>query len=335
MNAPKNNFKTIIIAVLVVLLAVNTVQLFQVKEELEHLRNDYVSMYNTINNRVSNVENTLHRQTNEIREILNEQEALFASTNVDVAYQDRKLTVTINAVPKELKNNETLWASVMIGNETFTQQFDASGKAVISLEPHTTSFVPTIQIKSPAGIKQQVLDEISTIEFMSANVEVFWNDALAKDFNLGHMLEFYLYPWKGTLPFTAEEIADIYLIVSNTGPRGMSEPIPEAKEAYIAKPIDGVYNTLETALPQGERVNVVMMDDASGSKALIYYADLTEFVDRADDIEYEVHLVVETVYGLTYSNAGYEPLASFCFDKDGGHQSAHSPLLVPMFTTTE
>ena len=147
MNAPRKNFKTIIIALLVVLLAVNTVQLVQVKNELHHLRNDYMSMYNTINNRVTNVQNTLTRQTNEIHEILDEQESLFASTGVDVSYQDRKLSVTVSAVPKELKSSETLWATLSINSgETITQQFDASGKAVIPLEPTVTSFVPTVQI---------------------------------------------------------------------------------------------------------------------------------------------------------------------------------------------
>ena len=336
MNAPKSNSKTIIIALLVVLLAVNTVQLVQVKNELRYLRNDYASMYNTINNRVNNVQNTLNHQTNEIREILDEQEALFASTDVDVSYQDRKLTVTISAVPKELKSNETLWASLAVNGETITQQFDASGKAVIPLEPTAASFVPTVQIKSPTGVKQQVLDEVSTMEFLSADVYAFWNDMETKNFEQGHILEFYLASRNDTLPFTSEEIADIYLIVSNTGPRGMTgtEPIPEAKEAYIARPINGVYDTLDTMLPEGERIEVTMQEDSS-SKALMYYADLTAFFDRRDNIEYDVHLVVETVHGLTYSTAGYEPLASFCFDKNSGHQSAGSPLLVPMFTVNE
>ena len=336
MNAPKSNFKTIIIALLVVLLAVNTVQLVQVKNELRYLRNDYVSMYNTINNRVNNVQNTLNHQTNEIREILDEQDALFASADVDVSYQDRKLTVTISAIPKELKSNETLWASLAVNGKTITQQFDASGKAVIPLEATAASFVPTVQIKSPTGVKQQVLDEVSTMEFLSADVYAFWNDMETKNFEQGHILEFYLASRNDTLPFTSEEIADIYLIVSNTGPRGMTgtEPIPEAKEAYIARPINGVYDTLDTVLPEGERVEVTMQEDSS-SKALMYYADLTAFFDRRDNIEYDVHLVVETVHGLTYSTAGYEPLASFCFDKNSGHQSAGSPLLVPMFTVNE
>ena len=337
MNAPRKNFKTIIIALLVVLLAVNTVQLVQVKNELHHLRNDYMSMYNTINNRVTNVQNTLTRQTNEIREILDEQESLFASTGVDVSYQDRKLSVTVSAVPKELKSSETLWASLSVNGETIAQQFDASGKAVIPLEPTVTSFVPTVQIKSPAGVKQQVLDEVSTIEFMSADVYVFWNDMETKNFEQGHILEFYLAPRKDVMPFTSEEIEDIYLIVSNTGPRGMTgtEPIPEAKEAYIARPIDGVYGTLDTILPEGERVEVIMQEDSSNSKALMYYADLTTFFERKDNIEYDIHLIVETVYGLTYSTAGYEPLASFGFNKNSGHQSANAPLLVPMFTENE
>ena len=272
MNAPKSNFKTIIIALLVVLLAVNTVQLVQVKNELRYLRNDYVSMYNTINNRVNNVQNTLNHQTNEIREILDEQEALFASADVNVSYQDRKLTVTITAVPKELKSNETLWASLAVNGETITQQFDASGKAVIPLEPTAASFVPTVQIKSPTGVKQQVLDEVSTMEFMSADVYAFWNDMETKNFEQGHILEFYLAPVKDVLPFTAEEIADIYLIVSNTGPRGMTGTAPIAEEAYIARPINGVYGTLDTVLPEGERVEVVMQEDSSNSKALMYYS---------------------------------------------------------------
>ena len=336
MNAPRNNFKTIIIALLVVLLAVNTVQLVQVKDELRHLRNDYMSMYNTINNRVTNVQNTLTRQTNEIREILDEQESLFASTGVDVSYQDRKLSVTVSAVPKELKSNETLWASLSVNGETITQQFDVSGKAVIPLEPTVTSFVPTVQIKSPAGVKQQVLDEVSTIEFMSADVYVFWNDMETKNFEQGHILEFYLAPRKDVMPFTSEEIEDIYLIVSNTGPRGMTgtEPIP-VKEAYSVAPIDSIYGTLDTVLPEGERVEVIMQEDSSDNKALMYYADLTAFFDRRDNIEYDVHLIVETVYGLTYSTAGYKPLADFCFDENSGHQSAGSPLLVPMFTENE
>ena len=114
-----------------------------------------------------------------------------------------------------------------------------------------------------------------------------------------------------------------------------TEPIPEAKEAYIARPINGVYGTLDTILPKGERVEVIMQEDSSNSKALMYYADLTTFFERKDNIEYDVHLVVETVYGLTYSTAGYEPLADFCFDENSGHQSAGSPLLVPIFTENE
>ena len=138
------------------------------------------------------------------------------------------------------------------------------------------------------------------------------------------------------MPFTSEEIEDIFLIVSNTGPRGMTgtEPVP-VKEAYRVAPIDSIYGTLDTILPKGERVEVIMQEDSSNSKALMYYADLTTFFERKDNIEYDVHLVVETVYGLTYSTAGYEPLADFCFDENSGHQSAGSPLLVPMFTENE
>lgn len=332
---PPMDKSKIIIVLLIVLLVLNTVQLVQIKDELETLRHETNNMYNNIYNRVGNVENALYRQTNEMREILNEQEALFASSGVDVTYQDKKLIVAISAVPKELKSNETVWVSIAAGEETFTQQLDANGQAIIMLEPTVQSFTPTLQIKSPTGIKQQVLDEVSTIEFMSAYIEVFWNDALAEHYNLGHVLEFYLYPWNDTLPFAADEIYDIYLIVSNNGVRGAGSVDREAPEAAMARPVDGISGTLDTVLPEGERVEVVMMEDSSNSKALIYYADLTEFIDRADDIEYDVHLVVETVFGLTYSNAGYEPLASFCFDKDGGHQSANNPLLAPTFTAVE
>lgn len=315
--------------VLSVLLIINTIQLVQIKNEISHLRNDYSSTYNTLSNRITNIERSMYNQTNEIRDILTEQEALFATTDVQVAYQNKKLAVTVHAVPKALKNGESIWASIAVGNKTVTQQLDQNGYTTITLEPTVASFVPSLQIKSSTGMQQQVLDEISTASYIYADVYAFWNDASTEEFNfnLGRVLEFHLQPYQDTLPFTIEEIADIYLIVHDAGTiRGKI-----AKEA-AAIPIDKASLSFITMVPDGERVEVVAQEN-KGNKVFAYYADLSEFTERADEIDYEVHLVVETTYGLTYSTVESEPIATFWSDKSTLHQSANAPVLSPIFET--
>lgn len=312
-----------------VLLILNTVQLVQIKNEISYLRNDYSSTYNTLSNRITNIERSMYNQADEIRDILTAQEALFAATDVQVAYQNKKLAITVHAVPKALRNGETIWASIATGNEIVTQQLDQNGYTTIMLEPTVASFVPSLQIKSSAGMQQQVLDEISTASYICADVYAFWNDASTEEFNfnLGRVLEFYLQPYQDTLPFTIEEIADIYLIVHDTGTiRG------NIASETVAIPIDKTSFDFTTTFPDGERVEVVAQEN-KGNKAFAYYADLSEFTERADEIDYEVHLVVETTYGLTYSTAESEPIATFWSDKSTLHQSANAPSLSPIFET--
>ncbi len=317
----KKKVKRICISILVGVLTFNTLTVVQLYEEVKSLRSEIVSQQSNLYNRVNDVQRAVYNQTSEIRDLLEEQEALFETTDVQVRWQGKQLAVNVHAIPKALHNNETLWVSIAAGDDTYTQQLDANGKGTVRLEPTVASFVPTLQIKSPTGVQQQVLEQVATAEYLSANVDAMWT---------GKYLDFYISPRDTELPFTADEIADIYLVVSDTGERS-TDAIPEAP---VTIPVDGTYNGYMENYLKGDRVEVTRMSDDT-QKALYYRADVSEYLNRKDNTEYVMNLVVETTYGLTYATVEYEPLASYHDSGKTSHFSANTPLLAPIFGINE
>ena len=194
------HYKTISI-VLTVLLIFNTWQLIQIKQNLNDLTYEYNPTLSNMQSDIRNIENSFARQYNRIDTLLTEQASLFSKTDVSMKLQGNLIAVTMKAVPKELQNNETRLARITADGTTHEQKTDAAGTATLLIYP-AEYIQPSFVIQSPSGMKQEALEDIYVMNYISSSVHAGWNhEREAVDEEL--ILDLYLEDMPDQ-PFTAD-----------------------------------------------------------------------------------------------------------------------------------
>lgn len=90
------------------MLALNSFQLYQLQQDVNHLQEDTQNNIQSLRNDVRNVNSAISGQEHNIQELLTKQASLFSKTSLNYALQGNQLAVTMQAIPKELKNNENI-----------------------------------------------------------------------------------------------------------------------------------------------------------------------------------------------------------------------------------
>ena len=99
--------------------------------------------------------------------------------------QDGKLMVTMRAVPKALKKNETVTASLTANGTVYRQALDAENQAQFMLEP-AEWLEPAFVIESETGYRQEILKPVYTVNTMMARAECDFYDYEANDEGMFH-----------------------------------------------------------------------------------------------------------------------------------------------------
>ncbi len=327
----ERNYKTIAI-ILTIMLVFNSWQLIQIKQELNDLTYEYNHTLANIQNNIRNIENGFDRQYNRIDERLTKQASLFTKTDISMKLAGNKIAVTMQAVPKELQNNETLIARINANGKTYNQPANQDGRATILIDP-AEYIQPSFIIQSPTGIRQQMLTDydVYTMEYLSGYVHSSWEDTA--DGNGDMVLGIYLLDAKG-LPFTADEIAEVKCIVVNTGEKGREgtressiAAVAEAEAVYAGKPEQ---ISSPDSIPEGDTYIAAKQADSTADE-LHYQADfLDKYSNEADNLRYNVYLVITTTDGMRFATTGSK-LADFWFADKHSSSGAYDTALFPVF----
>lgn len=327
----ERNYKTIAI-ILAIMLFFNSWQLIQIKQELNDLTYEYNHTLANIQNNVRNIENDFDHQYNRINELLTEQASLFTKTDISMKLAGNKIAVTMQAVPKELQNDETLIARITANGILYDQPADKNGSATILIDP-AEYIQPSFIMQSPSGIRQQMLTDydVSTMEYLSGYVHSSWEDT--PDRNGDMVLGIYLLDGKG-LPFAVDEIAEVKCIVVNTGEKGREgtrensiAAVPEAEAVYVDKPEQ---ISSPDSIPEGDTYIAVKQADSTDDEPH-YQADfLDKYSKEADNIRYNVYLVITTTDGMRFATTGSK-LADFWFGEKNSSTGAFDTTLFPIF----
>lgn len=326
----ERNYKTIAI-ILAIMLFFNSWQLVQIKQELNDLTYEYNHTLANIQNNIRNIENDFDHQYNRISELLTEQASLFTKTDISMKLAGNKIAVTMQAVPKELQNNEALIARITANGIIYDQPADKNGSATILIDP-AEYIQPSFIMQSPSGIRQQMLSDydIHTMDYLKGYVHSSWENT--PDGN-SEVLGIYL-PDMNSQPFAADEIAEVKCIVVNTGEKGREgtrenaiAAVPETEAVYTGKPEQ---ISSPDSIPEGDTYIAVKQADSTADEPH-YQADfLDKYSKEEANLRYNVYLVVTTTDGMRFATSGSK-LADFWFADKHSSSGAYDTALFPIF----
>lgn len=291
------------------MLALNSFQLYQLQQDVNHLQEDTQNNIQSLRNDVRNVNSAISGQEHNIQELLTKQASLFSKTSLNYALQGNQLAVTMQAIPKELKNNETLIARITANGKTYQQTMDADHQATLlidSVEP----IQPSLIIQSANGVRQEALQEEYPLQYLTIPLDCGWEDT---------KLDIYLTPQQATLPLQSKDIAKVECIVVNGGAMEIINSRTPESAAEQAAPMEA------GKIPEGDVVAAAFINEDS---PLHYQADFSDYLDRKDQILYEIYLVVTSKDGMTF--ASNQPIASHWSSKNNSRGSSGSGELHPI-----
>lgn len=291
------------------MLALNSFQLYQLQQDVNHLQEDTQNNIQSLRNDVRNVNSAISGQEHNIQELLTKQASLFSKTSLNYALQGNQLAVTMQAIPKELKNNETLIARITANGKTYQQTMNADHQATLLIDP-VEPIQPSLIIQSANGVRQEALQEEYPLQYLIIPLDCGWEDT---------KLDIYLTPQQATLPLQAKDIAKVECIVVNGGAMEIINSRTPESAAEQAVPMEA------GKIPEGDVVAAAFINEDS---PLHYQADFSDYLDRKDQILYEIYLVVTSKDGMTF--ASNQPIASHWSSKNNSRGSSGSGELHPI-----
>ena len=296
------------------MLALNSFQLYQLQQDVNHLQEDTQNNIQSLRNDVRNVNSAISGQEHNIQELLTKQASLFSKTSLNYALQGNQLAVTMQAIPKELKNNETLIARITANGKTYQQTMNADHQATLLIDP-VEPIQPSLIIQSANGVRQEALQEEYPLQYLIIPLDCGWEDT---------KLDIYLTPQQATLPLQAKDIAKVECIVVNGG--AMEIINSRTPESAAEQAVPAPTAPMEAGkIPEGDVVAAAFINEDS---PLHYQADFSDYLDRKDQILYEIYLVVTSKDGMTF--ASNQPIASHWSSKNNSRGSSGSGELHPI-----
>lgn len=323
----KNNMKTAALILALVILAVNTVMLVQMKKELKVQSEKYFSLESYLRGSVEDLRSGIQVQYGDIQELLLADQSIFSQTTVDLKPQNGQIAVTMRAVPKELAAGETMFARVTADGRQQEQRMDENGQAVILVDMAKT-ITPEFVIRSDAGVRQEALNEIHTNDILSSRIVGQWDWDNAVDGKKPLNLWIEAYGDRG-LPFTADQVEKAEFIVVNSGRKegtqnggSGSEPVEAMAVSVDGLTLDAFQNM------DGDRIAAKPVSD-SGGHGIGFWADFSEYAARKDGIRYDIFFWLTTKDGMHYGAP--DAAASFSSMPQSQSNSDGDGVLMPVF----
>ena len=301
------------LVLVIILLAVALYNNYHMKQELNNLRSEMSSMEAVLRNEINGVRNDADHKYESVAKKIEQEASLFSDTSINMGMQDGKLLVTMRAVPKALEKNETVTASLTADGTVYRQALDAENQAQFMLKP-AEWLEPAFVIESETGYRQEILKPVYTVNTMLARAECDFYDSGANDEGMFH---FWITGNADGNPFEEDEIT---MAEAKIAANGMAE-----------SPGGNGGSHQESGYSQAvSEAQVVEVQPASGGtdKIVGYRIDVSDYIGRKDNVNYEVYLRITLKNGLQYVTGG--PLISFTSTENSSSRSGGSENLVPV-----
>lgn len=341
----QSNLKTAALLLILLLLCANLLFMYQTKQELARLNNNYSATYNQMQSGLANLQYQVQNNYNSVENLLKEGQSFLSDSSVDFTLQNHQLLVTMRAVPKELKSGETLFARVEAGGKTYEQATDADYQAVLAVDM-AEEITPVFVIRSDAGVRQESLDSIYVTDRFIVPFQSTWLDSLESSSGATtgldsiplskgkHVLSMRIQLNETSPLFTREDIETASFVVLSTSAMEESGSLPEAAAVARAAGDPEFYKLLtaednDFPLTHGEMVPASLLD-GTGDFSLLYYADFTSFFEKKENIQYEIYFALTTKDGISYASL-YEPAATFSSSEKSSDSGCGNGSLTPLF----
>lgn len=315
----RKKIKDIALAVACVMIVINFVGIFSLKQDLKESKAMEQNMQNTLMNAISDIERRVGSGYNAIEQQLKAEQSIFSDTYVAVKPLQGKLEVTARAVPKEIKAGEQLLVKVIADGKTYEGEADANGCAVIRIEPAGNVQV-TFILRSDSGVRQESFPEQGTAEALRVHVRSEWAETSAVAEQVKMQLTTWIDGTNDSLPFARTDIEKTeYIMVQspNGEPKGEQAEKP-TEFAIAASDIEGISVVAEEVLGDGEMLG--------------FTADFSEYAVKKDNVMYEIYFSLTLKDGLKYITPfTYNEVASFSVSADGVSQSSGDGDIEPIF----
>lgn len=298
--------------------------IFELRREVDALESRVDVMETNLKSRINSLQSEMGNSYSRMEELLEKEQSMFSSTALDYKLKGSKISVSMQAFPKELSEDESIFARIYAGDRIYEKQADEDGRAEILIDM-TDSIKPVFVIKSDNSVRQEALNDAYTGYLFEAGVNSIWG---AQESLGSYSLTTWITPYSDELPFDPNEVAKAEFVVKNSGIReeGNGNAGSSVAMAVELTNEDGMEIFEEDA---GDRIPAVLMHGASREQAA-FYADLSQYADRKDSFRYDVYLCLTTKDGTRF----YTPtdsVAAFSVEETSSTTSSGNGRLVPVY----
>lgn len=308
----KSRAKDVVCVMGLIMLSINCLNTYKIKEEIHTLKNEKRNIEMTI----KDLEKHVTEGDNEIKELLKEEQSIFSHTSVDIALKNNKFVVTMQAVPKELKGGEKIIAKVIANGKEYEKEVDENNRAVMEVEIANT-IKPIFIIKSDTDIKQEALKKKHTSEIFTDLVSSEWveDEEDASKMRLDAWING---------DFKEEDIVSAKFIVVDSG------VVLEANESYSSHfegegPMELPKSEIEGTIMPAEKIT------SEEEMKIGYSGDFSKYMLEGKGIVYNVYFSITKKDGMQYTTP-YGPIATYSCVGGFKNMSVGEERLMPILT---
>nr|WP_307992066.1 hypothetical protein [uncultured Niameybacter sp.] len=314
-----------------IMLTVNCLNSYNIRKDLKNLRSDYSNLETYLDMRIGNIQNTINREYENIETLLKQEQSMFSQASVKLKLKGDKIEVTMKAIPKEIENREKLIARIVANDKVYEQEVDGNNQAFILVDI-VESIEPILIIQSDTGVRQEVLEKVYTDDIFTGRVFGEWDREEGKSFKT---LNAWITVDEEALPFTENDIEKAeFIIVGNESTmgekrvnQGQRTDYKATKEVRVREEVVEDRYTPNTF--EGDRV-IGTKKSGEGKFLVGYSMDFSEYMQRQDNIRYEIYFVLTTKDGVEYITP-YNPIATFSSSARSSSSGSGDEILKPVF----
>lgn len=324
-----------ILFAVMVLLALNCANTWQIKEEIHQLKEQNRQLENQISECKLTLRDEIESMQTKLAAQAEQQASLFAEREVTAALSGKQVVLQMKAIPKELNADETLSFVVETEHESFSVGASDGYSAEIRLD-----MIPYVQVtavlKSETGIRQEVLEKLETAGLFSASVRSIWGEETSNaESKWGYIVWVEPGPDSDMLPFDPYEISKAEFVIHNSEIRefGNGDHADNHWEEETALsgsdyPVEDISYVFEPEF--GERIPATQMSGA-GMERAGFYAEMAEYRDtRRDGMRYDIYFTITMKDGTRFATPEYS-VGAFSEKDEQSMVSSGDGVLLPVF----
>lgn len=276
--------KKLIVVLLCIFMVINIWLILSMKDQITVLHDKIGRMQSEFNNEITDTSQDINNLKNDLISIIAKNESLLSSIETEVGYINDLILFTIQIVPKEKNNNESIFLS--LGDEK-KEAVSADGSVYTAYFEITMPqrIIPVVSFESQTGVRQEVLPETNINDLLSLQYKSYWKDPDSSSDNDEETLQLTVYA----------KDQKSYSLLS-----GAPAAVIVIKDAYTSDEIGRkTMQIIENDKPFNKELN-----------AITFNADLSEFCKREGS--YFVWVEFRTESGILYS----DQIASFSNEYD-------------------